>query len=170
MYEAPDSLLAVARDLGIEQRRFKQVGPGRVSPVLGKILETFTRHGAANETSLWLWEDFDEVDCVFVDPHAYRVIRQVAPPSTRVWFVTEDFGRRKRHGNYWLFEGELGAALDVVENHFHFEYYVVSRKIDWMIAVNHHDVVHGVGAWIGERLSAMEAAGLVPGRLGRERR
>lgn len=166
MYETPNSILAAARELGLSPARFRQVGPGRFSAVLDRILETFTRGGIANRGRSWLWEDLEDPAYSLVRPHAYRVIRQVAPPETPVWFMTEDDDGTKRHGNYWLFEGDLGAVVDIIENHSYLEYYVMSRKLEWMLLENHHNVLYGVGEWIVARLHALEAAG--PGAVGND--
>jgi len=159
VHETPNGILATAREVGLPSTRFRQVGPTRFAAVLDRILETFTRGGIANRDSLWLWDDLQEPCHALIRPDVCRVIR---PASTPVWFMTEDHGRTKRHSNYWLFEGDLGAVVDVIENHYHMEYYVVSRKLDWMLLENHHDVLYGVGEWIVARLHAIEATSSNP--------
>ena len=91
------------------------------------------RHPRWQEPSTFLLED--SVD-------ALEVLRSVLPTNVPVWFVAEDFGRTKERGG---------------EHHL-FEYYIVGRKLGWMVAENHHDVLMAVGEPVASRLDALRPA------------
>ncbi|WP_396133464.1 DUF6756 family protein [Acaryochloris sp. 'Moss Beach'] len=46
-----------------------------------------------------------------------------------VWFMAEDWHRTKRKGNYWLYDGKINIIVDLLEEMYCFEYYIVSKKI-----------------------------------------
>ena len=157
MYETANKILAAARELEIEHIRFRQVSGQRFAAILNSVLTTFTRGGTRNNDALWLWEDLKGPTCSLVQSCGPDILRQVTDAATPVWLITEDWDRTKRHGNYWLFEGEFGAVLDVLENVHHLEYYIVARKFDWLLLENHHDVIVAAGEWAVQRLNAIEA-------------
>ncbi|WP_425556402.1 DUF6756 family protein [Hymenobacter saemangeumensis] len=37
-----------------------------------------------------------------------------------------------------------------------FEYYLVSKKYEWLLGVNHHDVLFGVGELMVQRIKVLE--------------
>jgi hypothetical protein len=157
MYETPNKILAAARELEIERTRFRQIAGQRFATVLNSVLTTFTRSGARNNDALWLWEDLKEPTYSLVPPHRPDLLREVVDAATPVWLITEDWDRTKRHGNYWLFEGEFGAVLDVLAHVHRLEYYIVARKFDWLLLENHHGVVIGAGEWAVRRLHVIDA-------------
>jgi hypothetical protein len=161
MYDTANKILAAARELEIERARFRQVAAQRFAAVLNNVLTTFTRSGTRNNDTLWLWEDLKEPTYSLVQSHRPGILREVTDAATPVWLITEDWDRTKRHGNYWLFEGEFGAVLDVLEHVHRLEYYVVARKFEWLLLENHHGGILGAGEWIVQRLHAIDA--LLPG-------
>ena len=147
------------RALQLPPENLVTVRSTRYSAVLSRILETFTIYGVQGRDHLWLWEGFKgEHYAVYLDaPEGYRWLPRLLPPDERVWLLTEDWERRKRDGHYWVFEGRVGTIGAVLGELFAFEYYIVDKKLEWLLCKNHHNVLIGVGSHIIERLQAAEA-------------
>jgi hypothetical protein len=158
MYETPNALLQTAREIRVGPDRFRAVGPDRWQQVRDEILQRFTRHRLGNRDVDWLWEDLAEPSCSYSSDRPLEVIASFAEPRARVWALFEDWDRTKRNGAHWLFEAELAAVLSVVANHHAIEFYVVDRAFGWLAAVNHHDVLIGVGEHAIEKIRAAQAA------------
>ena len=157
MYETPNALLQTAKQIGIRPDRFQLVGPERWQRVRDEILQRFTRRRLGNRDLDWLWEDFAEPRCSFSCDRSLEVLAMFAEPQARVWALFEDWDRTKGDGAHWVFEADLAALLGVVENHHGIEFYVVDRAFGWLGAVNHHDVVMGVGEHAVQKLLAAQA-------------
>ncbi|HEX4494267.1 MAG TPA: DUF6756 family protein [Thermoanaerobaculia bacterium] len=157
MYETANSILQSAQELRLSSERFRQVGPGRWRDLLDKILTRFTSQGPLNRSRLWLWEDFIQPTYTLQKEHTLETLLKLDEPAARVWLVFEDWDRTKRDGNFWLFEGDLAAAVSVLNNLYGIEFYIVSQSLDWLVAENHHDVLIGVGPHAIQALKAMDA-------------
>jgi hypothetical protein len=66
----------------------------------------------------------------------YQHILEFVPPGeTRCWFIVEN----DDDGPWHVIDGEVSAALAIVEECTMFEYYLVGERFDWLIAENHHN-------------------------------
>ncbi|WP_202630522.1 DUF6756 family protein [Deinococcus alpinitundrae] len=101
------------------------VRSNRYRTILSRILEAFTSYGAQGRDRLWLWEGFkgEQYTLHLKEPKGYRLLWLV-PPDEQVYLLTEDWGRQKHDGNYWVFEGRAGAIEAVLRELFAFEYYI----------------------------------------------
>src|SRR5207244_1781508 len=100
--------------------------------ILDKILSVFTTRGVMNRDAAWLWEDFADDTALGRTPDNLLTIRTLRDPSSQVWLVVEDSHGTRRHGNFWLFEGDLDAALQVLRNAPPLEFYLVDRQLKWL--------------------------------------
>jgi hypothetical protein len=158
MYETPNGLLQTAKEIGVGLDRFQLVGPEQWQRVRDEILERFTRRRLGNRELDWLWEDFVEPSSSLAGDRPLEVLATFAEPRAQVWALFEDWDRTKHEGAHWVFEGDFAAVLSVVANHHGIEFYVVDRAFGWLGAVNHHDVVIGVGEHAVQKLLAAQAA------------
>ena len=142
MYETMNQVLQSAAELNLPAAQFRQLGPREWRPVLKQVFDRFATTHVTGVT--WLWEFLREPNTSIQFDDALPFVKPLFAPHTPVWLMVEDTWGKKR-GNYWLFESTYGTAVAVLEN-FHFiEYYLVDRKLDWMLMENHHGYVIGVG-------------------------
>lgn len=150
------TLQEAARALGLPPKDFELVSPYRYRPILVEIVDRFTRLGARRGLpALWWWEHFREPTFGIQHRQAYELLPRLVREDEKVWFVAENWGGRKKDGNFWLFEGRLGAIVAILAEAHAFEYYVVSRKLDWLLCENHHDVLIGTGEAIVKKMEAV---------------
>lgn len=54
---------------------------------------------------------------------------------------------------YWFYEGRIKAVkIVVMEAAGIDEFYIESKRYDWLLCFDHHDIVTGTGEYIEERL------------------
>ena len=59
------------------------------------------------------------------------------------WLLIETRGDK-----YWLYEGTLPAITEIINEIVTSDFYIVSKKMEWLISENHHDV----WSFVGEKL------------------
>ena len=156
MYETPNKVLAAAGELGFDGDAFRQVGPAQWGDVLKRVFERFA---TTNDTGVtWLWSHLKSKGVSVQAADGLFRLAALCPREMRVWLLIEDFDRTRKHGNYWVFEGSFGAVIDTLNNMHGLEYYIVDRRLDWMVLENHHDTLIGVGELVEKFLLKLDAS------------
>ena len=152
MNEAIKALL-ISRD------EFDLVSLHKYQEILTSIVERFTTQGKKGLSALWWWDNLKEPTYGMQTKYAPSLLMDIVPCEERIWFVAEDWGNTKRHGNFWLYEGTIQAAVAIINEMFGFEYYIVSKKLEWLLCENHHDILIGAGQPIIDRMKQLNSKG-----------
>jgi hypothetical protein len=128
-----------AKSLGLDAQ-FKLVGPHRYQGVLERIILRRTFLDKSAVSALWWWEALREPVTFFQPTDPLTVLRELVRSDEPVWFVAEANSSTKKSGNFWLYESFIEPICAVLQQMPALEYYVVSRKCDWLICENHHGV------------------------------
>ena len=59
---------------------------------------------------------------------------------------------QKHCEHFWLYEGKINAIVSVLKECHFLEYYVVSKRMEWIICENHHNILIGCGEKIIQKL------------------
>jgi hypothetical protein len=139
------TLATAARDAGCSDADFSLVSLHEYQRVLDQIVDRFcgARRGVLNAT--WLWQHLVGPKETIQTARALEYLEALLPLDDRVWFIAEDWYCTKKHGNYWLYETTVSAAIRVLREAHAFEYYLVKRDLSWLVCETHHDVVIGTG-------------------------
>lgn len=156
MYETPNKALEAASKLDLTTAVFRQVGPGQWEQVLKSILKKFANISDTGAT--WLWQHLKNHGVSFQTENGLNYIGSLFEPDIKIWVIFEDWDSTKKHGNYWVFEGNYGATIDVLNNMHGIEYYIADRNLNWMIMENHHDTLIAVGEPAESRLLEFKSA------------
>ena len=144
--------------LRLTPEQFKPVSLLKYAQILISILDKFTTLGERGLSYSWLWEHFKEPQFSFYSEDAWKhlseIVEPLVAPEETLWFIAEDERGTKQNGNFWLYEGKLNAIVSLLGEMTAFEYYLVPKKLDWLLCETHHDVLVGVGEPIIERLKA----------------
>jgi hypothetical protein len=85
------------------------------------------------------------------DGRGWEWVGRIAPdPDERVWFIAENW-----HGGSppcYVFEGRPAAVVGVLGNSHGFEYLMASKRLEWLIAEDHHGVIVVAGQAVVDRL------------------
>lgn len=112
----------------------------------------------ANHRRPWFWDDLAEPVRVLTGASRLEALLSVAPADAAVYLVVEDDERGDGGSGYWMFEGSLGGVLSALRQHHLVEVYIMSRKLEWLIAENHHDALVGTGEFAVRALDRLGAA------------
>jgi hypothetical protein len=144
------------QELGLLPSDFRALGVYEYENILISIIDRFTTLGRKGVNEIWLWNSFKEPRSSMQLDYPTAVLREFVPLEETVWFVAEDWNRHKRHGNYWLYEGKITAIVDLLGEMHGFEYYVVSKKFEWLLCENHHGILMAVGQFMVEKLERLK--------------
>lgn len=87
----------------------------------------------------------------FEDDRGWDRVARLAPdPEAPVWLAAENW--RGATPRCYVFESRPAAIRRVLGEAHGFEYLVASRRLDWLLAEDHHSVMTAVGAPVVERL------------------
>jgi hypothetical protein len=144
-------ITAAAKKLEIETQ-LRLVEPHRFQSILERIVATRTKLDKAATDALWWWE-------ALLEPVAYRkaedplaLLQELVDPNEDIWFVAEANSPSKKLGNFWLYEARIVPVCAVLAECPAFEYYILPRKMDWLLCENHHNLLIGSGEAIVRKL------------------
>jgi hypothetical protein len=86
---------------------------------------------------------------------AVATLKSLIPAGELVWFVAEAKSQGKENGNFWLYESTMETIVPVLQCVQPFEYYVVSKKCEWLVCENHHGQLIASGEPMASKLAKM---------------
>jgi hypothetical protein len=148
MASLKDSVNKIASALGIPSEEFKAVGIYEWPSILQKIERAFVIKKNSNTRFNWWWESFkgDQYQIDFEKDNAFEHLNQFISDKEKAWFVAcdSDYDPSK----FWLFEGYVNPIQKIIGELPAFEYYLVSKRYDWLICESDHGVLIGLGSII----------------------
>lgn len=168
---------ALREETGLSETVFHRVGFDRWEAVYERIADRFADRTRDRKNGLhWAnikgyspWAMERLAGCRQGDPQSwFFCLPELLPEEGAVYLLLE-----VEWGRFWLFEGEVAAvaaALEVLSGTAflglgYLDYYLVSRKLRWIIGFNHHDIVSLAGEGFEPRALA---AFLSPDKFPRE--
>jgi hypothetical protein len=128
-----DELLSLANQLQLTSEAFDAVGIHAWPAVLHKIEAAFVIKTSSNTHFNWWRESFKgpHYSVSFEHGQVYECLHQLINAQEQIWFVACDTERDP--SKLWLFQGQIQAIQSVLRNHYAFEYYLISKKYEWLI-------------------------------------
>ena len=135
------------KKLDISNQEFRELNLKKWSIIEKNIENKFLCKRKAGLKSTWLWEDIKtEVFVIACEHDPYAKLDFLAKKDELFYFfVNETINEATK---YWYYEGNIKAIINIIGNTGLNEYYLVSKKYDWLLCVNHHDIVIGAGTII----------------------
>jgi hypothetical protein len=145
----------VMKSLQISSDDFSLVNLYKYKKILVLILDKFTTVGKKG-LSYSQWWDFlrKPTEAIQLD-YAHIVIEELVSPDEKIWFIAEDWKRNKQQGNFWLYEGKIKSIVSILGEMYGFEYYLVSKKLEWLLCENHHNILIGTGQPMIEKIQLL---------------
>ncbi|MCM3629806.1 hypothetical protein M3194_20950 [Paenibacillus glycanilyticus] len=132
---------------------FTEVNKNWWKPVIQKIEERFIKKQCHTNSLHWGWLRLKEPQHLLrlVDPSEKYIEYFVG--DDRLWFIVEDYKDKM-----WLYEGDTNFIIKkVIPQLMHLrEYYLVSKKYEWLLCVSHHDIVYGTGFEVVNKMKQFE--------------
>ena len=118
------------------------------------IHQTFCKLSHPTARPSWLWNNFRHDSEAFTPNHPWEQLLKLIDPAETVWFFTQ--GNRDK---LWFYQGTIDAIVKVfVESYYIDELYVASKKYEWLVCINHHDVLIATGGAMPDRLRQLKIA------------
>jgi hypothetical protein len=118
-----------------------------------RIYSCFCSNSVQHTKRLWLWSHFklDTVSVYFKDNLPEYYLDKLIDEQEVVWYVVNETINEKT--KFWFYEGTINGILKIIENAGFNELYIVSKKYEWLICINHHDYLIATGDVMPEKLS-----------------
>ncbi|MEK4515462.1 DUF6756 family protein [Paenibacillus sp. FSL H8-0122] len=121
--------------------------------MLSEIEERFLVKTHYTQGLHWGWNRLQEprYSASFADKN-YSKLKDIIQDEF-IWFIAED-----RYDKLWLYEGKTTTILQLIPELCHLnEYYLISKKLQWLLCEDHHDMLHLSGQPIIERWMRYES-------------
>jgi hypothetical protein len=139
----------ITREFNISSADFKPLGiHDKWDEIEGRIYQVFCRIDHPTKRPIWLWEYFKLDTSSLVIEYPFSQLKELVDPEEEVWFFVN--GDKDK---FWFYQGKIIAIMKVIlESSYIDELYLASKKYDWLICINHHDVLIATGQTMAERL------------------
>jgi hypothetical protein len=117
-----------------------------------RIYHTFCNLDHPTQWPVWLWKHFKlDTFSISVD-QPYQLLDQLVPLDDTVWFFVNG-----SNDKLWFYEGKIKAIMTVLENGSCIdEFYVASKKYQWLVCINHHDNLIVTGQMMPDKLRQLK--------------
>lgn len=101
---------------------------------------------------IWLWIDFklDTFSLSNLEQRPELYLDRLVDETETVWYVvTETINGRDK---FWFYEGKIKYIQTIIDETWFDELYIVSKKYEWLICINHHDILIATGNIMPDKL------------------
>lgn len=139
-------LVSVARQCQLTSDQFNALGIYDWPEIFKKIETAYIIKENSNTKFNWWWEHLkgDSFSLAIPREKTHACLQYLIPLQEKAFFIGCE--NERDPSKFWLFEGQIGAILQVMDEVPAFEYYLVSKKYEWFLAMNHHDYLIGLGS------------------------
>ncbi|GAA4340105.1 DUF6756 family protein [Flaviaesturariibacter amylovorans] len=144
------ALEKVVTELSIPSDRFHPLRPhSGWQEIEDKIYDRFVGISHWKQRPGWLWEHF-KLDSYSVQFSTWPLdlLPRLVDPFEPVWFFVNG-----RNWKFWFYEGYIETITKVIAESVGIdEFYICSKKYDWLLCFNHHDFLIATGDTMPEKL------------------
>ena len=130
----------LCEQLNISDNEFSEVSIKEWKEIESKIWTRFS----SIKNSRWIWESL--VDDYSAIPVNYETLglESLLDSTEKVWFLFDETVNEQT--KFWIYEGTIKAFNKIWgESVWTDEILIVSKKHDWILIINHHDIIIGTG-------------------------
>lgn len=138
-------ILAIARRRQFGTNQFDSVGIYDWPEIMKKIEARFVIKVNSNTKFNWWRERLksDSLSIQFPQENAWEYLHLLVPKNEKVWLVACE--ERRDPTQTWLFEGFIEPIQHIIGALPTMEYYIVSKKYEWLLTEHHYKVLIGMG-------------------------
>lgn len=145
-----ENIEQVIKEQQLAPEDFKPVNINEWEAIENKIIATFCDFPLSYKyRPTWLWEyfKFDGTTLSNLVEYAPQYLPELLGQEECVWFFVND-----HKSKFWYYEGKVRSIQTIIDESHWDEFYIVSKKYDWLICMNHHEILTAIGAEIPEKL------------------
>ncbi len=120
------------------------------------IYQNFCKISGAKNRPMWLWECLkQEVYSVNLPKLPESYLSELINNNESIWFGA--LGTVREKSKIWFYEGKIQVIQNLLSEICHFdEFYFISKKYEWLICINHHDILIATGGDMPNKLANLE--------------
>lgn len=128
----------LSEQLNISSSELRKVNINHWEEIEEKIWKKFSN----DRKSRWIWETLRNQTYGFYVDFPQLRLTELVDHSEQVWFLLDETVNEKT--KFWIYEGFIEPFNKVIWESGHFdEILIVSKKLEWLISYNHHDILVG---------------------------
>lgn len=139
--------------LGIHKEQFSEVSLHAYQDILKEIWRKFTKLGHKAENYFWI-NNYIE-NAIFYRPGTQResifILKSIIPSDEKIWLIGLETKNEKP--KYWLFEGDAESIIAILDEMYIFDFYLVSKKYQWIFTEEHSGVLIASGDPVATKLN-----------------
>lgn len=141
----------IRNKLKIPDDLFQAVSLNDWKAIEDNICNTFCKFNSKNRTG-WLWNCLkQESFSLSFEVFPAKVIDELLQDEAKVWFFINETVNEKT--KFWWYEGNVKPILAIInESALVDEFYFASKKYDWLLCYNHHDILIASGIEMASKL------------------
>ena len=156
MYEfsARNDIERSIKELKINRDEFFEISKFQWQEIQNKVIEHFVNKKHYTNDLHWAWERLKEpyIGLRFKKDDAYKHIADIVNEEY-VWFIADDGS-----GKMWIYEGKPHIISEIIADSYNIdEYYIVSKKYEWLLCENHHNFMCGSGEKIVNQINKFKS-------------
>ncbi len=121
-----------------------------------KIYSTFCKLTHPTKSYAWLWTDFklDTYSVSMLNERPELYLDRLVDEDETIWYIVNETINEGE--KFWFYEGKIRSIQTVINETWFDELYVVSKKYEWLICINHHDYLIATGSSMPDKLKKLE--------------
>lgn len=138
-----ENIEQVIRENKLGSADFKAVGINDWEEIEKKIIDTFCDFPLSYKyrpACLSAYFKLDTSSLSNLVEYAPQYVDELIVPEERVWFFVNDV-----HSKFWFYEGNYRSVKLIIDETHWTEFYIASKKYDWLINMTHSDVLLATG-------------------------
>lgn len=146
----------IRKDFSLRDNQFRPLGLNEWQEIENKIYQTFCKLTHHKSRPVWLWEHF-KLDTFSLSnlknrPEIY--LDRLIDENETVWYVVNE--TINEENKFWFFEGKIKCIQTIIDKTWFNELYLISKKYEWLICINHHDCLIATGAVMPDKLRELK--------------
>ena len=138
------------KELDIKKSDFRALNINEWNAVQSNIEIHFLYERPSNVRRSWLWDDLKvETSGIVCEFDPFEKLSLLVNKNEIVYFLVNETVNELT--KYWCYEGTIDSIISIIcESYGLDEYYLISKKYEWFLCTNHHDVLIGTGTMISK--------------------
>lgn len=148
----------IRKDFSLTDTQFRPLGLNDWQEIEEKIYQTFCNLTHYKSRPIWLWERFKlDTFSISTEQNPYLYLDKLIDGTETVWFfVNETVNEADK---FWFYQGQVKPIQTIVAEACYIdELYLVSKKYEWLLCINHHDVLIATGQTMSDKLRQLEVS------------
>ncbi|WP_300671884.1 DUF6756 family protein [Soonwooa sp.] len=140
-------------DQGILDSDFRSLPiHGNWQQIEDKIYHTFCKLTHPTQKPLWLWTNFklDTFSLSNLETRPELYLDSLIDNTETVWYVVNE--TINEGDKFWFYEGKIKYIQTIIDKTWFDEMYIISKKYEWLVCINHHDDLIATGNIMPDKL------------------